>query len=59
MKNFLLLILLVSLNISCGVTNEKNSSLHDPFLWMLQKMVSYLKENGFEVESIMLDDMGP
>ena len=59
MKNFLLLILLVSLNISCGVTNEKIQVYMTPSCGCCKKWVSYLKENGFEVESIMLDDMGP
>ena len=60
MKNFLLLILFGSLNISCGVTNEKIQVYMTPSCGCCKKWVSYLisriRQNRCKLSEILTEN---
>ena len=57
MKNFILILFI--LNISCTKPVEKIQVYMSPSCGCCKDWVSYLKDNGFEVETVLEDDMAP
>ena len=57
MKNFILILFI--LNISCTKSVEKIQVYMSPSCGCCKDWVSYLEDNGFEVETVLEDDMAP